>query len=279
MEDECRFPSRNSTTTEGCPYICPPWKEADFEAFEASWSSALLESAASSNCSAAGAINTSNSIKWTTGTGSSTSKDKTSTAIKSRISSHPLYPKLLEAYIGCQKVGAPAETANLLDEILQENQLSGKNNGSHCLGEDPELDEFMGTYCDVLSKYKLDLGKPYDEASKFLSNMETQLSNLCNDEAARSSHEERSSGELEVMQEKDYNGTSEVNELKEKLLLKYGGYISSLRHEFYRKKKKEKLPKDARQVLLNWWTIHYAWPYPTEADKIALASSTGLDQK
>ena len=36
------------------------------------------------------------------------------------------------------------------------------------------------TYCDVLSKYKLDLEKPYDEASKFLTNMESQLSNLCN---------------------------------------------------------------------------------------------------
>ncbi|KAL3529533.1 hypothetical protein ACH5RR_008855 [Cinchona calisaya] len=285
MEDECRFPSSNSTTAEGCPYFCPPSNEADFEAFGASWSSALLESAASPNGSAAGAINTSNSIKWTTGTVSATSEDKTSTAIKARISSHPLYPKLLEAYIGCQKVGAPAETAKILDEILQENQVSGKNNGSHCLGEDPELDEFMGTYCDVLSKYKLDLRKPYDEASKFLSNMETQLSNLCNsttgllDEAARSSNEERSSGELEVLQEKDYNGTSEVNEIKEKLLQKYSGYISSLRHEFYRKKKMEKLPKDARQILLNWWTIHHAWPYPTEADKIALASSTGLDQK
>ncbi|GFZ21241.1 homeobox knotted-like protein [Actinidia rufa] len=35
--------------------------------------------------------------------------DDMSSAIKAKIASHPHYPKLLEAYIDCQKVGAPPE--------------------------------------------------------------------------------------------------------------------------------------------------------------------------
>lgn len=56
---------------------------------------------------------------------------------------------------------------------------------------------------------------------------------------------------------------NEDRELKDRLLRKYGGYISSLKHEFSKTKKKGKLPKEARQILLDWWNIHYKWPYPT----------------
>nr|GEZ33467.1 homeobox protein knotted-1-like 6 [Tanacetum cinerariifolium] len=97
------------------------------------------------------------------------------------------------------------------------------------------------------------------------------------DESAERSEEDLiSRGETEVLKS---NWTNEDRALKEKLLRKYSKYISSLKHEFSNKKKKGKLPKEARQVLLDWWNIHYRWPYPTEADKIALAESTGLDQK
>lgn len=52
-------------------------------------------------------------------------------------------------------------------------------------------------------------------------------------------------------------------ELKEMLLRKYGGYLSNLRQEFLKKRKKGKLPKDARKALMDWWNVHYRWPYPT----------------
>lgn len=52
-------------------------------------------------------------------------------------------------------------------------------------------------------------------------------------------------------------------DLKEMLLKKYSGYLSSLKKEFLKKRKKEKLPKDARMALLDWWNTHYKWPYPT----------------
>ncbi|KAI3467554.1 hypothetical protein Pfo_024217 [Paulownia fortunei] len=202
--------------------------------------------------------------------------EEASSVIKAKIASHPSYPKLLDAYINCQKVGAPPEIVCLLDEIRREKDLCKQDAVSMCLGIDPELDEFMETYCDVLVKYKSDLSRPFDEATSFLNKIETQLVNLCNDDVAMSSDEEFSRGEIEIQ---DAQMKSEDRQLKDKLLRRYGGHISSLKLEFSKKKKKGKLPKEARQTLLEWWNLHCKWPYPTEADKIGLAESTGLDQK
>ncbi|XP_022159375.1 homeobox protein knotted-1-like 6, partial [Momordica charantia] len=63
--------------------------------------------------------------------------------IKAKISSHPSYPRLLHAYIDCQKVGAPPEIAQMLEEIRQESDLCNRHAVTTCLGVDPELDEFM----------------------------------------------------------------------------------------------------------------------------------------
>ncbi|KAL0454644.1 UNVERIFIED_CONTAM: Homeobox protein knotted-1-like 10 [Sesamum latifolium] len=68
-------------------------------------------------------------------------------------------------------------------------------------------------------------------------------------------------------------------ELKEMLMRKYRGYLSSLRKEFLKERKKGKLPKDARIALLEWWNDHYNWPYPTEEEKNRLSDVTGLQQK
>ncbi|KAK1281449.1 Homeobox protein knotted-1-like 6 [Acorus gramineus] len=82
---------------------------------------------------------------------------------------------------------------------------------------------------------------------------------------------------MEIIQESHQCG--EDRDIKDILMRKYSGYLSSLKQKFSKKKKKGKLPNEARQMLLDWWNNHYKWPYPTEADKIALAESTGLDQK
>ncbi|XP_057448512.1 homeobox protein knotted-1-like 6 isoform X2 [Lotus japonicus] len=105
--------------------------------------------------------------------------DVASTVMKAKIASHPQYPRLLQAYIECQKVGAPPEIARLLEEIRRENDLCKRDVVSTCFGADPELDEFMESYCDMLVKYKSDLARPFDEASNFLNKIEMQLSNLC----------------------------------------------------------------------------------------------------
>ncbi|NP_001312256.1 homeobox protein knotted-1-like 6 [Nicotiana tabacum] len=211
--------------------------------------------------------------------GSCSRRDDTEDAsniIKAKVVSHPFYPKFVRAYIDCQKVGAPPEIATVLEEIRQQNDFRKPNATSICIGADPELDEFMETYCDILVKYKSDLSRPFDEATTFLSKIELQLSNLCKDDGGVSSDEELSCGEVEGQ---DASQRSEDNELKDRLLRKFGSHLSTLKLEFSKKKKKGKLPKEARQMLLAWWNDHYRWPYPTEADKNSLAESTGLDPK
>ncbi|XP_022159301.1 homeobox protein knotted-1-like 4 [Momordica charantia] len=98
------------------------------------------------------------------------------------------------------------------------------------------------------------------------------------DEGAVSSDEDLSGGEMEAV-EAEPQTKGENRDLKDKLLRRFGSHISTLKLEFSKKKKKGKLPKEARQILFEWWSVHYKWPYPTEADKVALAERTGLDQK
>nr|GLL37388.1 homeobox protein knotted-1-like 1 isoform X1 [Ipomoea trifida] len=177
-----------------------------------------------------------------------------SDVVKAQIATHPLYPNLVSAYIQCRKE----------------------------------------SYCEVLYKYKEELSKPFDEAKTFLSSIESQLSNLCKDtfpttsfnsyhsgdEAGGTSEEDLSCGEVEVAESQDYVNNSEGDQqIKEMLMRKYSGYLSSLRKEFLKKRKKGKLPKDARVALLDWWNSHYRWPYPTEEEKNKLSEATGLDQK
>lgn len=83
---------------------------------------------------------------------------------------------------------------------------------------------------------------------------------LSADENAVSSDDELSGVEVDV-QEGQARG--EDRELKDRLLRKFGSHISSLKLEFSKKKKKGKLPKEARQALMEWWNVHYKWPYPT----------------
>lgn len=202
--------------------------------------------------------------------------DVHNSVIKGKIASHPWYPRLLDAYIDCQKVGAPPEIGILLDEIRRENFTVNRSAINYCLGSDPELDEFMNTFCEILLKYKSDLMRPLDEASTFLNNIEKQFGNLCKGEYTVSSDKDLSGGETEGQEE---HTRSEDKELKDQLLRKFGSHISSLKLEFSKKKKKGKLPKEARETLLQWWNLHDKWPYPTEGDKISLAETTGLDQK
>ncbi|KAK7337686.1 hypothetical protein VNO77_18271 [Canavalia gladiata] len=205
--------------------------------------------------------------------------------IKIQIANHPLYPDLLSAYIECQKVGAPPELASLLEQIARE---SHPINSRHQIGDGPELDHFMETYCQVLHRYKEELSKPFNEATLFLGNMESQLSNLCKGTLTKSSdgvaggtsEEELSCGEMEAVESHVCSGThSGDQKLKDMLLRKYGGHFSSLRKEFLKRRKRGKLPRDARLTLMDWWNTHHKWPYPTEEEKVKLSEITGLDQK
>lgn len=80
------------------------------------------------------------------------------------------------------------------------------------------------------------------------------------DDGGVSSDEDLSTGDVDA-QEGQLRG--EDRELKDRLLRKFGSHISTLKLEFSKKKRKGKLPKEARQTLLQWWNVHYKWPYPT----------------
>ncbi|MCE3214869.1 hypothetical protein HAX54_000156 [Datura stramonium] len=102
--------------------------------------------------------------------------------IQAKISSHPLFPKLLLTYLDCHKVGAPTEIVNMLDNIVQENDLYRRSSSTALnrpISDDSELDDFMVSYCDVLAKFKSDLARSFNEATTFLNDVQTQLTNLC----------------------------------------------------------------------------------------------------
>ncbi|KAK1406690.1 hypothetical protein QVD17_38298 [Tagetes erecta] len=224
-------------------------------------------------------------------------------ALKAKIISHPHYSNLLQAYMDCQKVGAPPEVVGRLTAVRQEYEARQRANCRDNVYKDPELDQFMEAYYDMLIKYKEELSRPMQEAMEFMRRIESQLSTLTissssssspaappptrlfvspDDEISKcevigSSDENTSGGETELVGEIDPR--AEDRELKNHLLRKYSGYLSSLKQELSKKKKKGKLPKEARQKLLSWWELHYKWPYPSESEKVALAESTGLDQK
>ncbi|KAL3505026.1 hypothetical protein ACH5RR_034867 [Cinchona calisaya] len=211
-------------------------------------------------------------------------------AIKAKIIAHPQYSNLLEAYMDCQKVGAPPEVVERLTAVRQEFEATQRASvAGRDVNKDPELDQFMEAYYDMLVKYREELTRPIQEAMEFMRRVETQLNMLGNGSVRIFNSEEKSEGIGSPEEDQDNSGgetelpeidpRAEDRELKNHLLRKYSGYLSSLKQELSKKKKKGKLPKDARQKLLNWWELHYKWPYPSETEKVALAESTGLDQK
>ncbi|KAG0480784.1 hypothetical protein HPP92_011642 [Vanilla planifolia] len=210
------------------------------------------------------------------------SDDYDTNVIKAKIMSHPHYPRLLSAYVNCHKVGAPPEVVARLEEACASSVISA--NAGVGGGEDPALDQFMEAYCEMLTKYEQELAKPFKEAMLFLSRIDAQFKSLslspppatqvCGDLERNGSSED----DIDLC-DNHVDPQAEDRELKGQLLRKYSGYLGSLKQEFLKKRKKGKLPKEARQQLLDWWTRHYKWPYPSESQKLALAESTGLDQK
>ncbi|KAH1096973.1 hypothetical protein J1N35_013894 [Gossypium stocksii] len=210
--------------------------------------------------------------------------------MKAKIIAHPHCSNLFEAYMDCQKVGAPPEVAARLAAARQEFEARRRSAVSWTRDtiKDPELDQFMEAYYDMLVKYRDELMRPMQEALDFTRRTEAQLDRVSNGLVQIFNSDEKCDGVGSSEEEENNNhsvGEAKTNpraedrELKNQLLRKYRGYLSSLKQELSKKKKKGKLPKESRQKLLTWWELHYKWPYPSETEKVALAESTGLDQK
>ncbi|XP_044985006.1 homeobox protein rough sheath 1-like isoform X1 [Hordeum vulgare subsp. vulgare] len=199
--------------------------------------------------------------------------------VKAKIMAHPLYSPLLASYLDCQKVGAPPEVLERLSAVAAKLD-AGHGRGQHeAPRPDPELDQFMEAYCNMLVKYREELARPIQEATEFFKSVETQLDSITFTDSTNCEGAGSSEDDLDASCVEEIDPSAEDKELKHQLLRKYGGYVGSLRQEFCKRRKKGKLPKEARQKLLHWWELHSKWPYPSETEKIALAESTGLDQK
>ncbi|XP_047938620.1 homeobox protein SBH1-like isoform X2 [Salvia hispanica] len=191
---------------------------------------------------------------------------------REKIISHPYFHRLLTAYVNCQKVGAPAEMAARLEEACA-SAGARRGEGGCVESGDPALDQFMEAYCEMLIKYEQELSKALTEATLFFATVQRhfQAFTFCfSDSSAHTTT--TTTREMSMIED-------EEEKLKEELLEKYRGCLGNLKEEFSKKKKNGKLPKQGRQQLLNWWNRHYKWPYPSEAEKTALAESTGLEQK
>ncbi|PIN21323.1 hypothetical protein CDL12_05959 [Handroanthus impetiginosus] len=175
------------------------------------------------------------------------------------------------------QMGAPPEVVARLEEAVASSAAMGPPRPS-CVGEDPALDQFIEAYCEMLIKYEQELSKPLKEAMLFLSRMECQFKTLTLSNSDSVERNRSASDQFDV-NNIPLDPQAEDQELKLQLLRKYSGYLGNLKQEFMKKRKKGKLPKQARQQLLAWWNAHYKWPYPSESQKLALAVSTGLDQK
>ncbi|XP_021311669.1 homeobox protein knotted-1-like 7 isoform X2 [Sorghum bicolor] len=217
--------------------------------------------------------------------------------IKAKIVSHPRYHRLLAAFLDCHKVGCPPEAAEEIAAAAREREAWQRAavGDAHNTRPDPELDQFMESYSELLVAWKEELTRPLREAKEFLTTVELQLNSITNtgppmgaliSSAADNTgldmsddDQEEGSGGMEAEAALGIDPCSDDKELKKQLLRKYSGCLGNLRKELCKKRKKGKLPKEARQKLLSWWELHYRWPYPSEMEKIALAESTGLEQK
>ncbi|GAA0158721.1 hypothetical protein LIER_15670 [Lithospermum erythrorhizon] len=112
-------------------------------------------------------------------TGPVEEEEHMSDVIKSRIINHPLYPNLVSAYIQCRKVGATPDMVSFLEEIGSKESSFTTCDRIAEIGVDPQLDDFMESYCKVLHRLREDISKPFHEASSFFNHMESQLSSLC----------------------------------------------------------------------------------------------------
>uniref|UniRef100_A0A0D9ZBG1 Homeobox domain-containing protein n=1 Tax=Oryza glumipatula TaxID=40148 RepID=A0A0D9ZBG1_9ORYZ len=216
--------------------------------------------------------------------GSGTGLQSSEAMIKAKIMSHPLYPSLLRAFVDCKKVGAPPEVVGRLSSLAVVTDVP-QYSGDRWLpaqqpAADPELDQFMETYCYMLTRYGQELARPIQEAEEFFRGIEEQIDSLALDEDVSYDYEDEVAGGLP--EKSAAFGENEVTTTRRRHLMnKYSGYLNSLWTEISNKKKNSTghLPRDARHKLLQWWHLHYRWPYPSEAEKAALAESTGLDKK
>nr|QUP52049.1 KNOX class 1 transcription factor [Isoetes lacustris] len=208
--------------------------------------------------------------------------------IRSSILNHPLYTELLEAHMSCRKVGASPQIMDEIDELL-EHLIGCQPQPKACIGANPELDQFMEGYRDMLGSYRNQIQRTLDEALSYCTAVGNELTLFSHPNLELQNPAEFDEGfdEYELFDDDigpmetdpDMDPMAANRQLKEMLIQRYGSYIKNLNFDCLKTKKKGKLPKEARQKLLEWWSQHEDHPYPSESEKASLAKLTELNPK
>ncbi|KAK8537013.1 hypothetical protein V6N13_041966 [Hibiscus sabdariffa] len=105
--------------------------------------------------------------------------------LKTRISSHPLYGRLVQNHLNCLKVGGIGNggRSSKGNQRQAEHDNSGNNMKKNpCCSsmqlKESELDLFMEGYCSALSKLKEAMEEPQLETIAFINAMHSQLRDL-----------------------------------------------------------------------------------------------------
>ncbi|KAG0585104.1 hypothetical protein KC19_3G258500 [Ceratodon purpureus] len=225
--------------------------------------------------------------------------------LRAAITEHPLYPAMVLAHVRVLKVGAPSSQQVKLDEIIKKYQrveVAPENISK--LGQDPELDQFMRSYTEMLTSLREDLEEPHNKMMQFMDKATKDLEAIMGHYVDTKPDEDDSYGyeiapgmdatqdidEREMLEENllsriDVDESIVVDpdasdeELKKALAKKYGRHIEGLKAEFNRVRKKGKLPSESRQILKDWFNDHSYWPYPSEMEKAYLQRLCNLDLK
>mmetsp|Transcript_4798 Transcript_4798/g.9029 ORF Transcript_4798/g.9029 Transcript_4798/m.9029 type:complete len:400 (-) Transcript_4798:716-1915(-) len=182
-----------------------------------------------------------------------------------------------------------------------------------CMEPCPELDEFMVLFRQALERHWVDRVQLQSEAQIELDNLNSWLERLLQDERVSQSVDDSPGASAVVLDatpnaeppETQMSASHASNDSSTSLVialedatdkhapllfeddcretviarLKENYTISSLRalqSKFRRQVPKEKLPIQAKQVLMVWWRQNVLWPYPTEEQMIAMHAYTGL---
>eukprot|EP01023_Acetabularia_acetabulum_P016081 TRINITY_DN17933_c0_g3_i1.p1 TRINITY_DN17933_c0_g3~~TRINITY_DN17933_c0_g3_i1.p1 ORF type:complete len:383 (-),score=65.64 TRINITY_DN17933_c0_g3_i1:1083-2231(-) len=195
---------------------------------------------------------------------------------------HPLYPDLVKAIMDCRKVGGMDESRHHIqirtEQVLED--LHRKREQYQITGrmpaQDPELDQFLRQYIQVLDELHAELLNINREADNILHMFTTQIAEVINMPMDPRSMHARNA--FNAQSNIDMTWFEIRNEQEQRVLLKqkYRQELLALKEEFSKRKKRGKLPTHSIEVLKSWWKEHIAWPYPTDSAKRSLASQTNL---
>jgi len=214
---------------------------------------------------------------------------------------HPCFVPVVQAYAQSHnQLSDPGLAAKLSADI--EASLYSMQGGC----TDPELDQFMALYRQVLENHRDKCARLQREAEEACSLLESSYLQLMEDDTiaravadagpwvhadedvTQGSHSTEQDSRASSSQARSAEANDTANDYKtlspeeEEAIIKdlkkrFAGPIVKLKIDFMKRQKKGKLPKEAKIALNNWWNQHILWPYPSEEDKNELRNCTGLN--